>query len=298
MSDKQLTILLTSCDKYSDAWAPFFCLLKKYWPTCNYPIVLNSETKEFHSDDFQIHTFCGGKNIAWSKRLKRCLKTIQSEYVLLCLEDYFLQAPVDLDVFNAALQTMNENTNIGVIQFAIDIPTRYDNSIQINRYFSPVPKGQDVKFNGRIYCVLSLYRTKYLNKLLIASESPWEFEVYGSLRSEYYKEEVYRENDNHPRCFTYYIEPKYGYAISRGKWLPKNKELFEENGIEVDFSNLGMLDDSEYDLLVQMYHRHDKNVPKQHHTLIQKLLLPFTDPRLFFTICRTLLKRRFPFFPL
>ncbi len=297
MSNQQLTILLTSCDRYSDAWEPFFRLLKKYWPACNYPVILNSETKEFHSDDFQIETFCGGKNIAWSKRLKRCLKTINSEYVLLCLEDYFLQAPVDLDIFNAALQTMNENTNIGVIQFAIDIPTRYDDNIQINRYFSLVPKCLENKFH-RIYCVLSLYRTEYLKKLLIASESPWEFEVYGSLRSEHYREEVYRENDNHPRCFTYYIQPKYGYAILRGKWLPNNKKLFEENGIEVDFSNLGMLDDSEYDMLIQTYHRGNKKVPRQHHTFIQKIRLPFTDPRLFFTICRTLLKRRFPFFPL
>ena len=304
MNDSQVTILLTSCDAYCDAWKPFFFLWNKYWPSCEYPFVLNSETQTFQSDVFKINTICGGKDIPWSKRLKRCLQSIKTEYVLLCLEDYFLQEPVNLHVFNAALQTMNENKQIGVVQFAIDIPTKYDYSIKINRYFSPVPKYQKDRNNGRIFCVLSLYRTKYLKKLLISTESPWEFETFGSLRSQFYHEEVLRENDDHPRCFSYFIEPKYGFAISRGKWLPKNRILFEKNGIDVDFSNLGIAEGAEYESLVKSYYGEGEKVPKERHTLIQKLVLPFTDIRLFFAICRNLLKKavfkiklRFPFLP-
>ena len=33
---------------------------------------------------------------------------------------------------------------------------------------------------------------------------------------------------------------KYGYGITHGQWLPKNKELFEKFGIEVNFDNLGI----------------------------------------------------------
>lgn len=298
MGNQQLTILLTSCDAYSDAWEPFFALWQKYWADCTYPFVLNSETKTFHSDFFNINTVCGGKDLTWSKRLKRCLKTIKTEYVLLCLEDYFLQKPVNTEVFYAAVQTMNDNPNLGVIQFAIDIPTKYDNNIQINHYFSPVPKYQKDRKNGRIFCVLSLYRTQYLKKLLISAESPWEFEVFGSLRSQYYKNDVYRENSNHSRCFTYYIEPKFGYAISRGKWLPKNRELFDQNNIDVDFSSLGIVEGEEYEKLVQDYYGKGKTDQKKHHTFIQKLLLPFTDMRLFLKICRIKLKTRFPFIPI
>ncbi|MCR5690193.1 MAG: hypothetical protein K6G71_08085 [Clostridiales bacterium] len=305
MGNRQLTILLTSCDAYSDAWEPFFCLWRKYWPSCDYPFILNSETKTFHSEHFQVNSFCGGKDLAWSKRLKLCLKTVNTEYVLLCLEDYFLQAPVNTEVFDAALKAMNENEKIGVVQFAIDIPTKYDGNIEINHYFSPVPKYQKDRNNGRIFCVLSLYRTKYLKKLLQAKESPWEFEIFGSLRSQYYREIILRENDNHPRCFSYYIEPKYGYAISRGKWLPKNRELFEENGIEVDFTNLGIVEATEYEKLLRDYYGKGQKATKYHHTFIQKLFLPFTDPSLFFAICRNLTKKssfivklRFPFLPL
>lgn len=225
------------------------------------------------------------------------MKHIETEYVLLCLEDYFLQAPVDVDIFNAALKTMEETPDLGVIQFAIDIRTKYDQDVRINQYFAPVPKQKKDKFNGRIYCVLSLYRTRYLKKLLSSSESPWEFEIFGSLRSQYYREKVYRETEDHPRCFQYYIEPVYGYAISRGKWLPKNKELFAAHGLKINFDDLGIMTDEEYRLYVDRLTKKTQ-APKPHHTLKQKLQMPFVQPAEFFRLIKhTIKKHGFPFLP-
>lgn len=296
MKENQVTILLTTCDKYSDAWAPFFSLWKTYWPDCPYPFIMNTEEKSFSSEYFSVTAIPGGKGLKWSKRLKNCLKHIDTEYVLLCLEDYFIQAPVNTVIFNEALKTMNDTPDLGVIQFAIDIPAKYDATSIINEYFSPVPKYKEKKGNGRIYCVLSLYRTRYLKKLLLSTENPWQFECYGSIRSQFYREKVYRENDSHTRCFQYYIEPKYGYAISRGKWLPKNKELFAAHDIEVDFSNLGIMDEDEYSDYEARYSK-KINVEKQRHTLKQKLILPFTDPSEFIDILRNMCKWYFPFLP-
>lgn len=36
----------------------------------------------------------------------------------------------------------------------------------------------------------------------------------GTLRSHFFKEKVFRERENHNRCFNFLIEPKYGYGIS------------------------------------------------------------------------------------
>ena len=44
--------------------------------------------------------------------------------------------------------------------------------------------------------------------------------------------------------FDYGVDIKYGYGITRGKWLPKNAELFAQHGIDVDFDILGI----DYDL--------------------------------------------------
>lgn len=299
MKESDVTILLTSCDRYADAWKPFFILWKKYWPECDYPFVLNTERENYHSELFSVKTVKGGKGKTWSRRLKNCLNQIDTEFVLLCLEDYFLQRPVDTKIFQAALRTMREDPLAGVIQFAIDIETKFDRSVTVNEYFSPVPKYEKTMSNGRIFCVLSLYRTKYLKKLLLPSETPWDFEYFGSIRSQWYREKVYRENDNHERCFFYYIEPKYGYAISRGKWLPKNQELFEENGIEVDFSRLGIMDEEVYQKLITY-----QKIPKVRHTLPQKIVMPFIHPTEFWKIMGTIahryyikIKLQFPFLP-
>ena len=295
-NDNQVTLLLTTCDKYADSWLPFFHCWNTYYHGFNYPIVINSETKGFETSNPNITSFLGGNNIPWSKRLKECLKTIKTEYVLLCLEDYFLQSSVDEKIFNSALKTMEEDKSVGVIQFAIDISCRYDKTIVINDYFSPVPiiKTNNKTHNGRIYCVLSLYRTKYLNKLLVPSESPWEFEIYGTLRSQYYREKVYREREDHKRCFEYLIEPKYGYGISRGKWLPKNRELFFENNISVDFSNLGIMTIDEWQKWVEQYEgkRIVKKKERIHRTTKQKLGLLFKNPKEFLMILVIVLKKR------
>jgi hypothetical protein len=48
------TIIVNSCDAYDDTWYPFFKLLKKYWPNCKFPIVLNTETKKFEYEGLDI----------------------------------------------------------------------------------------------------------------------------------------------------------------------------------------------------------------------------------------------------
>ncbi len=50
----QLTVFVSSRDDYEDCWVPFFTLLKKYWPDCRLPIVLNTQQKHFAFDGLDI----------------------------------------------------------------------------------------------------------------------------------------------------------------------------------------------------------------------------------------------------
>ncbi|MBR4859650.1 MAG: hypothetical protein IKU08_10765 [Clostridia bacterium] len=293
---EDITILLTTSDKYSDAWKPFIHFWNINCQKLNFPIVVNSETKVFETDNPDIRTYLGKPNLPWSKRMLNCLKTIKSKYVLLCLEDYFIRSSVNEEIFNAAFDTMESDENIGVIQFAIDISARYDESVVVNKYFSPVPvlKTDRKTHNGRIYCVISLYRTDYLKKLLVPTESPWEFEIFGTLRSQYFKEKVYRERVDHKRCFDYLIQPKYGYGIFRGKWLPKNADLFKEYNIDVDFSNIGILSMDEWHRCVEIYEGKSKTQPikREHRSKKQIISLLFTNPKEFFAIFRNVLQKK------
>ena len=90
--------------------------------------------------------------------------------------------------------------------------------------------------------MVALYRKSYLQNLLRKHENPWEFEIYASIRSKRMKEKVLQYSIYNPAIFVYDDEIEKGYGITARKWLPKNKELFEKYGIEVNFDNLGFLD--------------------------------------------------------
>lgn len=84
-----------------------------------------------------------------------------------------------------------------------------------------------------------LWRKTYLQKLLREHENIWEFEWYSGIRAKNYPEKVMQYNERFPVIFDYRVVISEGYGITGGKWLHKNKELFEKHGIQVDFENLG-----------------------------------------------------------
>lgn len=78
----EVTILVSSCDKYEDAWEPFFRLLNIQWPDCPYNIVLSTETKNYDCDFLNVETINSSPKLSWSSRLKNVLTQISTEYVL------------------------------------------------------------------------------------------------------------------------------------------------------------------------------------------------------------------------
>ncbi|MFM9834618.1 MAG: hypothetical protein ACKVOA_00770, partial [Methylophilaceae bacterium] len=75
-----LTIFVNTSDSFEDCWHPFFSLFARYWPNCPYPIVLNTETKDYSFKGLNI--VCAkvaiGENrrLTWSECLERALDYI------------------------------------------------------------------------------------------------------------------------------------------------------------------------------------------------------------------------------
>lgn len=118
----KIALLVNSCDKYEDLWAPFFTLLKKYWNP-EYPIVLNTESKDFNFEGLNIKTLklFENKNVEWSERLRITLENIDSEYVITLLDDFFLEKSVDNNKINQCVKWMDENQNIAAFYFVYNI---------------------------------------------------------------------------------------------------------------------------------------------------------------------------------
>lgn len=238
-----VTILVNSCDKYESVWDPFFRLLLKQWPECkNYKFVLNSETKTYNCDFLNVKTVCGGTKVTWSQRLKNVLHQIESEYVLYFLEDFFLLQKVSNDTLLEAVNYMKENADVGYIGLKYNPVHNFKNESQVD-FSSHFLNKDDVITVNRVNSMTALWRKDWLISLLRKHETPWEFEIYGSIRSRRTPQKVMILNNINGVCkpvFDYGVDIKYGYGVTMGCWLPKNVELFEENGITADFDILGI----------------------------------------------------------
>lgn len=238
-----LTILVNSCDKYEDAWEPFFKILKLQWPECEqYKFVLNTETKVYNCDFLNVETVCGGKERTWSQRLKYALEHIDSDYILYLLEDFFLLEKVSNETFEEALKLIQSGNDIGYIGLKYQKKREYRNPDDEDNSVRFIEKDKVVSVN-RINSMSALWNKKWLLSLIREHETPWEFELYGSERSRRTPEKVLIINNSDGCCpcvFNYNVDIHYGHGITCGKWLPKNVELFEQYGIKVNFDNLGI----------------------------------------------------------
>ena len=101
-----VTFLINSCDKYEDAWHPFFECLWHFAGEIPYPIILNTETKQFSSPRYSILCINTGtkKHMSWSERLLRVLDSVKTDFIFFLLEDYFLKDRFDRERFNIVVE--------------------------------------------------------------------------------------------------------------------------------------------------------------------------------------------------
>ena len=124
LSDK-VTLLINSCDAYSDLWMPFFTLLKKYWSPMNLRIVLNTETIDYSFEGLNID--CVHPEHAedpYGKRMLNVLSNIETPYVIPLLDDFFLRSKVDFGKIGKIVKWMDEDNDI--VYFNCDCTNVYE----------------------------------------------------------------------------------------------------------------------------------------------------------------------------
>lgn len=214
-----LTMVFCTCDSYADTWNPFFTLLKKYWPSFNYPIIFNSEKADYNFDGFSIDCSktVNDKNTGWSERLLNALKKVDTEFVLFMLDDFWLTDYVDASGFNRCLDIMRSNRKIGFICLFGDKKEEMlnDGSGSISLCEYPGFYEASSKCSYRVTTQAGIWRTKYLKKLIKGYEDAWRFEYWASRRSKFLSY----------RCLDV-IEPVIKYPFGGIVWGGKLKEEY------------------------------------------------------------------------
>ncbi len=233
-----LTIFVNTSDNFDDCWEPFFKLFSLYWPDCPYPIVLNTETKDYRYQSLDI--VCSkvsvgdSKRIGWSECLLRALDKIQTPYILYLQEDYFLEAPVRLDLMLSLLDELRAGV-AGAIRFS------GSNGIgPFHPTDSPLILEVDKKARWRLSLQAGLWKKSVLRSLVRKHETPWQLESYGSIRTRRLKEKICCVNYQNSSNFDNELFPYTPTGVVAGRWVREVVEpLFAKHEIHIDFSIRG-----------------------------------------------------------
>lgn len=234
-----LTILVNTSDSFEDCWEPFFRLFATYWPGCDLPIVLNTETKSYSYPGLHIHSACvaqgESRRLTWSECLMRCLDGISTPYVLYLQEDYFLEAPVKVQLLMELLQVMRDGRAdvIRVMECGGSGPWQPTDN--------PLLWRVDQRAQYRIALQAALWRKSTLRSHLRAHESPWQLEVFGSGRARRRRgEQVLCVNRDHFHGAGKEIIPYTPTGVVKGQWERDIVvDLFARHGITMDYSRRG-----------------------------------------------------------
>lgn len=219
-------LVVSSCDAYSDAWAPFFALLRRYWPDCPFPVFLISNEQSCADPD--VTTITVGEDRGWASNLLTALPHIAGRRILYFQEDYFLQRPVDTGRIQRLIQ-FADDVDAGYIRLsgAPDPDQPHANPFGLGR-LSP-----GLKF--RVSLQAALWDRNTLTDLLVPGETGWQMELDGSRRSADLPQPFFGTPMTAPLLDYYFFT-----GILKGKWVPGALRLCRREGIDVDLSRRGV----------------------------------------------------------
>jgi hypothetical protein len=211
-----VSFVVVSCDRYKDLWSPFFKSFEKYWGSLQFKVYLISNYESYTADF--VTTINVGEDKSYADNLRRGIDQIDSEWIILWLEDCIPAREINVELFNKVISEALSSYNLGYLKLSNDLPLSYSG----NRLFGNLPKG--VRYRSAIG--MSLYRKDVLKKLLIPGENAWELDK--SSLSDSLSEEF------HALSSSFFANPLMPYVntVIKGKWSRAALNFLRKEGFD------------------------------------------------------------------
>ena len=213
------TVIVCSCDKYADLLPPFTALWRRFWPDCPFGTVLVTESDP-SVGGFDRVIACGPGG-TWCSRLVAALRQIETPYVLMLCDDYYLSKPVDTALMLKRLSQIREFDAFNLRMIPNPKPTgsnseAFGNGTDLLQYRP-----------NTAYCIATqsgFWNKEFLAKLAEGKSSIWEFERYGSFDPAIAAK---------PILVTPTKEFPFVDAVHKGHWEKFGLAVCRENGIDL-----------------------------------------------------------------
>ncbi len=209
-----ITMLILSCDKFSDLWDGHIKLLESNWPDRSMETIIVTDaptTKRFPN----IQILSAGTDTEWSDRLAFALKQVKTKYVFITLDDYYLLNRVNNKAIYDLIETL-ETRNFSYVRL-YKRPKRATSK--------PIPgcKGLysinlDVKYSVNLYS--GIWKKDFLEYVVAEPLNAWRFEVSLTDKARKYG----------AKCIVSYREEfQILDVVRKGKILHKAETYFRHN---------------------------------------------------------------------
>ena len=223
-----ISVLIYSCDKYSDVWGPFFTLLFRYWD-CPYQIYLATESEQCLLPEIKTINHSAA---TWTERIKATLQDIPTMFVIGMCEDMFIRQPVRQKIIDNCLNAMKNDKGIACFNFEC-----FREQTDGGPFANFGRKTRNAEFKKS--CQPTLWRKPILEELLMEPMDAWEWE--STPANDKYQYFVYTGPESEA-VFEYGYHNGEWFGIQKGKWVESDvKPLFEKENINIDLSIRGVI---------------------------------------------------------
>lgn len=171
MLKDKLSLVIHSCEKFSDLWDAHFQLLNQNWADRNIAtyLVTDSPTDKQYDD---VIVISAGKGKEITERITAALPQIDTEYVLVTLDDYFPIYPIDSAKIERVVSIMEEESLDYVRLF---LRPKYKRGDRWDKYdgFYHI----DTARNYSVNLYVGIWRKSFIEKTIREPMNAWNYEV-------------------------------------------------------------------------------------------------------------------------
>lgn len=210
-------VVIVSCKRFEQVWDPFFKLFKKYWPDCPFKVYFITDFGNI-AESF-VETIEIKQDLKFAGNLIFGLNNIKEDNILYFQEDYLFCENFKTDKILMCLDILKSNEEIGCIRLApCPGPTA------VSKYSADLgilQKGEQYRVSTQV----AIWKKRILLSLLKNGESSGNFEIFGTIRSNFLDSiflSVWRGETPTP----YYMT-----AVTKGIWEEGALDLLRKENI-------------------------------------------------------------------
>jgi hypothetical protein len=220
--ERETAVLVMSCERYQQAWEPFFTLLFRYWPECPYQVYLCTDRGNY--PDPRVTMLEIGKDLGWANNFRHALTNITASRVILTLEDFFPNDRWDNTLIRKLVRHAHDY-DVGCLRFfPCPGPTGPWFGTPILGTVGPTDP-------YRVSTMNAVWKKQMLLELIKDGMNAWQFELEGSkaasVRPEPFLSVFPEEGKPCPM-------PYYATGITKGVWEENALALLRREGIATD----------------------------------------------------------------